>query len=177
MLTLSRMQALAGFGVEWPFLQRQHARLVDGAACCKPFEMDNTEQRKRPFVLGVFAFILSVQAIILPILLFIVLLSPSDWPVNYNGVEVPLGDVRLTILGTMLVWFAFAAYVGPGLWKGKPMARHVAFGTYVAVPLVMISVYQQWSEIPWAIICYLIVGGYLYAKPNVRLFFESYEVS
>jgi hypothetical protein len=55
------------------------------------------------------------------------------------------------------------------------MARHVAFGTYVAVPLVMIVAYQQWSEIPWAIICYLVVGGYLYAKPNVRFFFENYE--
>lgn len=137
--------------------------------------MDVTRQRKRPFVLGVFAFILTGQAIILPILLLVALLTPSDSPVNYNGVDVPMGDVRFQMLGTMLVWFVFAGYVGPGLWRGKPMARDVAFGTYVAIPLVLIVAHEQWSEIPWAIFCYAIVGAYLYAKPNVRSWFDTYE--
>ena len=88
-----------------------------------------------------------------------------------------MGDVRLQMLGTMLIWFVFAAYLGPGLLKGKPMARHVAFGTYITIPLVLIIAFRQWSEIPWAILCYLIVGTYLYAKPNVCTFFESYESS
>ena len=55
------------------------------------------------------------------------------------------------------------------------MARHIAFGTYVSIPVLLIVAYQQWSEIPWAIFCYLIVGGYLYAKPNVREWFDTYE--
>ena len=88
-----------------------------------------------------------------------------------------MGEVRFEVLGSMLIWFAFAAYVGPGLWKGKPMARHVAFGTYVAFPLVMIIALKEWSVIPGTTICYIIVGGYLYAKPNVHNFFESYESS
>ncbi len=137
--------------------------------------MEVTQQRKRPFVLGAFAFILSMQAFILPILLLVFLLTPATSPINYNGEKVPIGEVRLEMLSTMLVWLAFAAYVGPGLWKGKPMARHVAFGTYVALPLAMTIAFQQWSQIPWLIICYAIVGGYLYAKPNVRAWFDSYE--
>ena len=139
--------------------------------------MDVTQKRKRPFVLGVFAFILSWQAMILPIVFLAFLLTPSTSPINYNGVDVPMGEVRFEVLGTMLIWFVFAAYVGPGLWKGKPMARHVAFGTYVSVSLITIIVSKEWSEFPWAIFCYLIVGGYLYAKPNVRSFFETSEPS
>ena len=55
------------------------------------------------------------------------------------------------------------------------MARHVAFGTYAGVPLVFLVSHQAWSEIPWMIICCAIVGGYLYAKPNVREFFDTFE--
>ena len=137
--------------------------------------MNATEQRKRPFVLRVFAFILCGQALLLPILFLAVLLTPATSPVNYNGVEVPIGDVRFQMLGSMLVWFAIAAYIGPGLWRGNPIARHVAFGTYVAIPLAMVIAYRRWSEISWLIFCYLIVGTYLYAKPNVRRFFQSDE--
>jgi hypothetical protein len=137
--------------------------------------MEGVQHRKRPFVLGFFALILSLQAVVLPILFFVFLVMPPTSPINYNGEDVPIGSVRLEMLATMSIWFAFAAYVGPGLWEGKPMARHVAFGTYVALPLVMIIAYRQWSEIPWLIFCSAIVGGYLYAKPNVHTFFESYE--
>ncbi len=135
------------------------------------------QKRKRPFVLGVFAFILSAQALLLPIMFLVFLLTPSTSPITYNGVEVPMGEVRLEVLGTILIWFAFAAYVGPGLWKGNPMARHVAFATYAVVPLIYITFHQAWTEIPWLILCCAIVGGYLYAKPNVCDFFEAYEAT
>ena len=59
---------------------------------------------------------------------------PSSSLINYNGEDVPIGTVRLEMVAAMLVWFVFAAYVGPGLWWGRPMARHIAFGTYVALP-------------------------------------------
>ena len=136
-----------------------------------------TQKRKRPFVLGVFAFILSGQAIILPMLFLGFLLTPSTSPINYNGVDVPMGEVRSELLGTMLIWFVFAAYIGPGLWKGKPMARHIAFGSYVSILSIMIIVLRDWLVVPWAIVCVLIVGGYLYAKSNVRSFFETFEES
>ena len=137
--------------------------------------MASIEERKRPFVLGMFALIFWGQAVILPILFFMFLLAPSDSPVDVNGVDVPMGEIRLEALGTMLIYFAFVAYVGPGLWKGKPMARNIAFGTYVAIPLIFIVASREWGDLPWAIVCYLIVGGYLYAAPNVRRFFDSYK--
>ena len=88
-----------------------------------------------------------------------------------------MGEVRLKVLSMLLFWFAFAAYVGPGLWRGYPMARHVAFATYAGVPLVFLVFHRAWSEIPWLIIFCAIVGGYFYAKPNVREFFDTFETN
>jgi hypothetical protein len=139
--------------------------------------MDATQHRKRPFVLGFFSLILSLQAVVLPILLVALLLTPSSSPITYNGELVPIGSVRLEMLAIMMIWFAFAAFVGPGLWKGKLIARHVAFGTYAGFGLILAIVQWTWSELFWVVFCCLIVGGYLYAKPNVRAFFESYEPS
>ncbi|MEM8815741.1 MAG: hypothetical protein AAGE85_07920, partial [Pseudomonadota bacterium] len=130
--------------------------------------MTTIEQRKRPFVLGGFALIIWGQAFVLPILFFMFLLAPSDSPVSVSGVDVPMGEIRFQALSTMLIWFVFAAYVGPGLWRGKPKARHVAFAVYVAIPLVFIVASQEWNDIAWMVVCDLIVGGYLYAAPGVR---------
>ncbi|RLA46150.1 MAG: hypothetical protein DRR42_18675 [Gammaproteobacteria bacterium] len=135
--------------------------------------MNGIQRRKRPFVLAVIAVILSGQAVILPILFFIFVFSPSNSPITYNGEQVLMGQVRFEVVGTIMIWFAIAAYVGPGLWKGNPMARHVAFGTYAGLPLIFIIVQQAWAEIPWLIFCCAIVGWYLYVKPNVRGFFET----
>ena len=136
--------------------------------------MDVDRHRKRPFVLGFFSLILSLQAVVLPILLLVLLVTPASSPINYNGERVPIGTVRLEMLGIMLIWFVIAAFVGPGLWKGKPIARHVAFGAYVGFGLILMIAQPTWSNFLWVIFCCLLVGGYLYAKPNVRSFFESY---
>ena len=137
--------------------------------------MDTAQNRKRPFVLGFFALILSMQAIVLPILIVVLLLTPSTSPINYNGLEVPIGTVRLEMLAIMLVWLVFAAFLGPGLWKGKPVARHVAFGTYAGFGLILVTIQRTWPNLIWVAFCCLIVGGYLYAKRNVRSWFDSYE--
>jgi len=139
--------------------------------------MDVAQHRKRPFVLGFVSLILRLQAMMLPILLLVLLVAPSSSPINYNGERVPIGSVRLEMLAIMLIWFVFAAYIGPGLWKGKPIARHVAFGTYAGFGLFLLLVQPTWFNLLWVIFCCLIVGGYLYAKPNVREFFESYEAT
>lgn len=139
--------------------------------------MDVTQQRKRPFLLGLFAFVLSGQVVVLPIVFIAFLLIPSDSPVNFNGVDVPMGEVRLEMLATMVIWFALAGFVGPGLWKGRPTARHVAFGMYAGSGLVLMLVQPTWSNLFCAIFGCLAVGGYLYAKPNVRTFFESYQAT
>jgi len=139
--------------------------------------MDVAQHRKRPLVLGFFSLILSLQAIVLPILLLVFLVTPSSSLIDYNGEQVPIGSIRLEMLATMLIWFAFAAFVGPGLWKGKPIARHVAFGTYAGFGVFLMFMQPTWSNFLWVVFCFLIVGGYLYAKRNVRVFFESHEAT
>lgn len=136
-------------------------------------QLDVLNTPKRPLVLGFFAFVLSAQAALLPILFIVFLLMPGDSVGTFYGVERPLGEVRLEMLAILAVWFAFTAYVGPGLWRGSSNARHVAFGVYVSVPLIGIVIHGVYSEIPFYLICCAIVGWYLYGKSNVRDFFDA----
>jgi hypothetical protein len=142
------------------------------------------QQPKRPFVLGLFAGGLIAQAVLLPIVIIVVLVSPSDTPVTYNGVEVLMGDVRLKLLGILVLWSTFAAYVGPGLWRGKPMTRTVVATTFVVAAVINLAVavvtypgkpgllVAVGYVIASSLIGWGIVGWYLYLKPNVREFFE-----
>lgn len=139
---------------------------------------------KRPLLLGVFAAVLTLQAVFLPVLGVVTLLSASDSIVVYNGVEVPMSEVRLKLFGMLLLWFALAVYVGPGLWRGRAMAREVLFGICLVAAvagLVMTFVtFQGRSGLVVAtgyvgvssLIGCCIVRWYLYMKPNVREFFE-----
>lgn len=157
-------------------------RHMDGASRLQP--QLTMQGPKRPLILGVVAAVLTVQALVLPILALVVLFAAADSPATYNGVEVTLGEVRLEVLGVLMVWFAFAAYVGPGLWQGKRTVRKVLFSVFVLTAvagLVMtVSIYR--GEPGFALVlayegvsnvfgCGL-VGWYLFKKPNVREFFE-----
>ena len=142
------------------------------------------QKPRRPLLLGLFAALLTAQAAILPILAVGSLLSASDSVVAYNGVEVPAGEVRLLELGAFALWFIFAVYVGPGLWRGIAMARRVFFATSVVAAVVGVAttivVYQGKSGLFVAagyvgisnLVGCGVVGWYLYIKPNVRAFFE-----
>ena len=94
----------------------------------------------RPFILGLFAGVLTVQAALLPVIAVVVLFSASDSQFTYNGEEVALGEVRLRVLGMLMLWFAFAAYVGPGLWRGKVGARNVVLGVVLVATIANLVV-------------------------------------
>jgi hypothetical protein len=140
--------------------------------------------RKKPFLLGLIATVLTWQAAVLPILFVLFLFLPSDSPIRYNGVEQPLGEVRLRVLGMLLVWFVFAAYVGPGLLRGRAMARNAVFGAFVLGAILQLAdtvvTYDGKSGLLVAVSFVVVesliqcafVGWYLYLKPNVRGFFD-----
>jgi hypothetical protein len=88
---------------------------------------------RRPFLLGFFAAALTLQAAVLPFIALVVLFWASNSVFIYNGVASPMGEVRLKVLGTLVVWFAFAAYFGPGLWRGSATARRALFAACLAV--------------------------------------------
>jgi hypothetical protein len=134
--------------------------------------------------LGFFATVLTLQAVVLPFIALVVLFWPPDSVVTYNGVVSPMGEVRWKLLGMLVAWFAFAAYFGPSLWRGSPIARRAfivaclvaaaagPIGTFVAYqgePGLVVAIAQ-------VILSNLVGCGifwwYLYVKPNVRQFFE-----
>ena len=140
---------------------------------------------KRPLLLGVFAGVLSAQAALLPVVALAVLFSASDSPFIYNGAEVALGEVRLQVLGIMVLWFAFAAYVGPGLWRGRAGARNAVLAVALVATIVNLVVgaanvrYQGNAGLLLAagyvlgsaLIPAAIIVWYLCFKANVREFF------
>jgi hypothetical protein len=139
---------------------------------------------RRPFFLGLFAGVLTLQAAILPVIVLIVLLTASDSVVVYNGIESPMREVRLKILGMLLGWLAFAAYFGPGLWRGSAIARRVFFALFLIASAASLGgtfvSYQGTSDLVVDtaqvglsnVIGCAILWWYLYIKPNVREFFE-----
>lgn len=137
--------------------------------------MGDVQRRRRPLIVGMVALIFSVQAILLPILFVAFLLLPSTATMMYNGAEVAVGEKRLEVIGAMLLTFAFVAYVGPGLWRGRPTARSVAFGVYAGLPTILLVMERAWTTLPWLVACCAIVGYYLYLKPNVRDFFSDFS--
>jgi hypothetical protein len=138
----------------------------------------------RPFLLSLVAGILIIQAWILPIFFAFTLFSAADSPVAINGVQVPIGEVRVQLLVMFVLWFALAAYAGPGLWRGNAKARSIFFAAFVVVEgaaLVMTLAQHQgvegliaaaiYASLSNALVC-IVLGWYLYMKPNVRAFFE-----
>jgi hypothetical protein len=134
--------------------------------------------------LGFFATVLTLQAVILPFIALLVLFWASDSVITYNGVASPMGEVRWKLLGILVAWFAFAAYFGPSLLRGSPIARRafvvVCFVAAAAGPVGTFVAYRGEPGLLVAIaqvsLSNLMGCGifwwYLYVKPNVRQFFE-----
>lgn len=141
---------------------------------------------KRPLILALFGGVLIAQAALLPVFAMVILVSASDSPFTYNGVEVALGEVRLKVLGMLVIWFIFAAYVGPGLWRGRIGARNVVLAAALVATIANLIVgatnmrYQGNAGLLLAagyvlgsaLIPSGIVVWYLCFKSNVREFFE-----
>jgi uncharacterized membrane protein len=82
-------------------------------------------------------------------------------------------DVRFELLVVLLVWLATTVYTGLGLWRGKSIARLLFLLLLVVVLLVETFARQRLMELPVVAAISGLVAWYLYAKPNVRLFFEA----
>lgn len=130
-----------------------------------------------------FATTLTAQAVLLPFLCLYFLFLPDDSIVNYNGESVAIGSVRLKIFAMFGIWFAFAAYLGPQLRKGRRRARDVLFGTLLVSAFVdLVLTVIDYRDTPGALALSTMMlainallcgisGWYLYRKENVRAFF------
>jgi hypothetical protein len=123
---------------------------------------------------AIVAGILVAQAALLPVMAVVTFFVPQE------------GQNTWQTLGLFAAWFAFAAYFGPALWRGKAWTRTflVAFVVVVAViELVVGAANVRYQGIVGlllgigyvlgsALVPAAIVVWYLCFKSNVREFFE-----
>jgi hypothetical protein len=142
-----------------------------------------------PFLVWLVAAILTAQAVLAPLMFIIFLLLPANSPVNYNGNDALVGDVRPKILTMAAIWFAVAAYLGPQLRKGRARARDIAFGVFVVSAVIgVVGTAMEYRDTPGVLVTVIVMftwnsfwcgicAGYLYRKPNVRAFFRGNSAS
>ena len=82
-------------------------------------------------------------------------------------------DVRFELMAVLLVWLATTVYAGLELWRGNSIARLLFLFLLIVVLLVETFVRQRLMELPLVAAISGLVAWYLYAKPNVKLFFEA----
>ena len=84
-----------------------------------------------------------------------------------------VNDVRVELIAVLLVWLATTVYAGLGLWRGNSIARLLFLLLLIVVLLVETIACQRLMELPLVAAIPGVVAWYLYAKPNVKRFFES----
>ncbi len=132
-----------------------------------------TDQIKRPAFVVVFVLLTAAQACVLLLPIYIAIFATPDSTFQLTGDSMLMEDVRFELLAVLLIWQVVTVYVGLGLWRGNSIARHVFFCLLVVVLLVETFARQRFIELPLVAIMSGLVAWYLYAKPNVKLFFEA----
>ena len=82
-------------------------------------------------------------------------------------------NVRFELIAVLLLWLATTVYTGLELWRGNSIARLLFLFLLVVVLLVETFARQRLMELPLVAAISGLVVWYLYAKPNVKLFFEA----
>lgn len=128
---------------------------------------------KRPFLVSVFVLLVVFKACLLLIPIFVTILATPESTLQLIGDSMLIGDVRYKLLAVLIAWTVFTAYVGVGLWRGKSIARHFFLALLLVLLLMAVVLRQRYIELPLVVAVSGLVVWYLYAKPNVRSFFEA----
>ena len=136
----------------------------------------NYEFTKRPFVLGLFGFVLTAQSVLSVILFFVFAVAPSDSVGNFMGEERPIGEVRFEVLAMLVIFSVAAWFTGRGLWKGNPIIRNMVFGLLIVLLILTTIESGAYEQVPADLVAIALIGWYLYLKPNVSDFFSDYRL-
>ena len=127
---------------------------------------------ERPFLIGMVAILMIGQAFLCPAF-FLIFLSMTPDGVDLESLgSQSFEQFKSDMIWMSVKWFFIAGILGPLLWMGKPMARHLLFSLCVLPLLIEVVRIRQWAGVIPVLIAALVVGGYLYRKSNVRLFFQ-----
>jgi len=117
--------------------------------------------------------IIAVQICVLLIAIYIAIFATPESTFQITDESMVVGDVRMELFVVLVLWLAFTAYVGLGLWHGNSITRHVFVGSLVAILLIETFIRREFIELPLVVLTCGIVAWYFYAKPNVKQFFEE----
>lgn len=131
-----------------------------------------TVKTERPKFLIVAELFLLVQSCAILIMIYFAALATPDSTIQLTGEPMRVGDIRLKALIVLALALAFSIYVGLGVWRGNPIARHLFVGLFVMIVFLETFVRGAFIEIPLVVLVCGVVGWYFYAKSNVRSFFD-----
>ena len=99
--------------------------------------------------------------------------ASGDTTFTYNGEIARIGDHRLEVLFSLLLWEIFAFAIAYGFWKRKRWSRHIIPAVHV-VALVVSVVIDRVPELLFVVLYVALVLWYFYGKDSVK---EYYRVS
>ena len=105
--------------------------------------------------------------------MYVAIFATPDSTFQLTGESMLMKDVRLKFLAILLIWLVTTVCTGLGLWRGISVARLLFLCLLVVVLLVETFARHRLIELPLVATVTGLVAWYLYAKPNVKLFFEA----
>lgn len=131
-----------------------------------------TARHERPTFLILAELFVLVQSCAILIMIYFAAFATPDSTIQLTGEPMRVGDIRHKAFIVLALALAFSIYVGLGVWRGNPIARHFFVGLFVMVMFIQTFVREAYVEIPVVILVCGVVGWYFYAKSNVRRYFD-----
>ena len=131
---------------------------------------------KRPLLLALIALILSGHALLLPVFFVWTAFADYNTAITINGEPSQIGEHRLLLLASMVIWWCIAAAIAFGIWNRKRWTQTtiaVVFFVPYAVAAVASLIRLDFALF---VICGLFAYSgwwYLYKKSAVVRFFDA----
>ncbi|MEL7297492.1 MAG: hypothetical protein AAGJ86_07495 [Pseudomonadota bacterium] len=127
---------------------------------------------KRPRLLSFAGVILMAQSATLALIVLIGLIVGSSVKLTWSGRMPQIGAMSLAEMVVLMLLSVVLGFLGKGLWRGRPLARHAAYALFALPGLIAIIVRRDVLAIPVWLILVSLAGWYLYCKPNVQRYFS-----
>ena len=131
---------------------------------------------KRPFFLTLCAIVLSAHAVMLPIFVVKFVLLEANSTMILNDEPVHVGDHRIKLLVSLLVWWSIAFGLAFGLWKRRPWTRPGLCALFV-IPYAIVALVGLIQLDPTLFLLSTAIAylfwWYLYRKKSVVDYFNS----
>lgn len=105
------------------------------------------------------------------IFVLFVAFASSDTPFTYNGELATLGDHRLKVLFSLIVYLPFAYAIAYGFWGRKKWSQHIIPGIHLVALAANVFLERRLGELIFAFFYVGLVFWYFYGKASVRAYY------